>query len=119
MGGAPSSSAPGPPACAGHDAVADLGEPAERARFRTHCQTHAFSSANPRKPAFPCIDPTNCKTFLRSRPHVLTMKIDEVLYELERVWEAGSLPGRQAAEFNAALRALWRDLAQEPPARRS
>jgi hypothetical protein len=23
-------------------------------------------------------------------------------------WEAGSLPGKQAAEFNAALRVLWR-----------
>jgi len=39
-------------------------------RFRTHCQAHAFSSANPRKPAFPCIDPRDCKTIFgrRSRP---------------------------------------------------
>jgi hypothetical protein len=46
------------------------------------------------------------------------MKIDEVLYELERAWEAGSLPGRQVAEFNAALRELWRLVQQEQPAAR-
>ena len=86
-------------------------------RFRTHCQTHAFSNANPRKPAFPCIDPANCKTFLRSRPHLIAMKIDEVMRELERAREAGSLPGRQSCEHNAALRELWRLLQQQPAAR--
>jgi hypothetical protein len=83
-------------------------------RFRTHCQTHAFSNANPRKPAFPRIDPANCKTFLRSRPHLIAMKIDEVLYELERA-QAHAYPGREAVERDAVLRALWRDL-QQPPA---
>jgi hypothetical protein len=32
-------------------------------RFRSPRQAHAFSNANPRKPAFPCIDPANCKTY--------------------------------------------------------
>jgi hypothetical protein len=34
--------------------------------FRLFCsrhQAHAFSKPNPRKPAFPYIDPANCKTF--------------------------------------------------------
>jgi len=34
--------------------------------FRLFCsrhQAHAFSKPNPRKPAFPCIDPANCKTY--------------------------------------------------------
>jgi hypothetical protein len=44
------------------------------------------------------------------------MDTTKILYELERVWE-GSLPGRQAAEFNAALRALWRDLRRQQAAR--
>ena len=43
-------------------------------------------------------------------------RIDEILYELERTWEAGSLPGRQACEFNAALRELHRLQQQEPAA---
>jgi hypothetical protein len=42
---------------------------------------------------------------------------DEFIHTLERTWEAGSLPGRQAAEFNAALRELWRLLQQQPTAR--
>jgi hypothetical protein len=29
-------------------------------------QAHAFSSANPRKPAFPRIEPANCKTLFRT-----------------------------------------------------
>jgi hypothetical protein len=52
-------------------------------------------------------------------PHLIRMEVVTIMRELERIWEAGSLPGRQAAEFNAALRQLRRDLAQEPPARRS
>jgi hypothetical protein len=37
--------------------------------FRLFCsrhQAHAFSKPNPRKPAFPCIDPANCKTLFRT-----------------------------------------------------
>jgi hypothetical protein len=48
----------------------------------------------------------------------MKMQIDQVLYELERAWEAGSLPGRQAAEFNAALRALWQGVRQQQPTTR-
>jgi hypothetical protein len=33
----------------------------------------------------------------------MKMQIDEILYELERAWEAGSLPGRQTAERNSHL----------------
>jgi hypothetical protein len=36
------------------------------------------------------------------------MKTDEILLALERCWEAGSLPGRQAAEGDSVLRELWR-----------
>jgi len=38
--------------------------------FYSRHQAHAFSNANPRKPAFPCIDPRDCKTIFgrRSRP---------------------------------------------------
>jgi hypothetical protein len=42
------------------------------------------------------------------------MKIDEVLYELERA-QAHAYPGREAVERDAVLRALWREL-QQPPA---
>jgi hypothetical protein len=45
------------------------------------------------------------------------MDVGTILRELERAWEAGSLPGRQRAEFNAALRELWRLLEQQPAAR--
>jgi hypothetical protein len=41
------------------------------------------------------------------------MDVVTILRELERVWEAGSLPGRQAAEFNAALRSLQQLLEQQ------
>jgi hypothetical protein len=36
------------------------------------------------------------------------MQTDEIMRALERAWEAGALPGRQAAEHNAALRELHR-----------
>ena len=42
------------------------------------------------------------------------MKIDEVLYELERA-QAYAYPGREAVERDAVLRELWREL-QRPPA---
>jgi hypothetical protein len=42
--------------------------------------------------------------------------IDAIVRELERAWEAASLPGRQVAEFNAALRELWRLVQQQPAA---
>ena len=45
------------------------------------------------------------------------LKVDETLRELERTWEAGSLPGRQQAELNAALRELWQDLQRQPTVR--
>jgi hypothetical protein len=44
------------------------------------------------------------------------LKVDETC-ELERTWEAGSLPGRQTAEFNAALRELHRLLDRDGRAR--
>jgi hypothetical protein len=31
--------------------------------FYSRHQTHAFSKPNPRKPAFPCINLANCKTY--------------------------------------------------------
>jgi hypothetical protein len=40
------------------------------------------------------------------------MDTTKILYELERAWEAGALPGRQTAEQNAAWRQLWRSLQQ-------
>jgi hypothetical protein len=43
------------------------------------------------------------------------MDVIEFIRGLERVWEAGSLPGRQNCEHNAAWRQLWREL-QRPPA---
>jgi hypothetical protein len=45
------------------------------------------------------------------------MDVVTILRELERAWEAGSLPGRQTAEFNAALRELWQLQQQQPTAR--
>jgi hypothetical protein len=45
------------------------------------------------------------------------MTIDVIMRALERAWEAGSLPGRQSCEHNAALRELWRLLQQQPAAR--
>ena len=45
------------------------------------------------------------------------MEIDEILRELESAWEAGSLPGRQMAEFNAAWRGMWQALQQRPATR--
>jgi len=36
-----------------------------------------------------------------------------ILHELERAWEAGSLPGRQSAELNSALRELHRLLLED------
>jgi hypothetical protein len=64
--------------------------------------------AEPEKARISLHRPGNCKTFLRPRPHLIRMKmqIDEILYELERAWEAGSLPGRQTAERNS----IWREL---------
>lgn len=46
----------------------------------------------------------------------MKVKVDEILRELDELWEAGSLPGRQQAELNAVLRALWQALQQQPPA---
>ena len=43
------------------------------------------------------------------------MDVTTILNELERAWEAGSLPGRQAAEPNAAWRQLWANLQRPPP----
>jgi hypothetical protein len=38
-----------------------------------------------------------------------------ILRGLERAWEAGRFAaGRQAAEFNAALRALWQTVQRQP-----
>ena len=48
--------------------------------FCSRHQAHAFSKANPRKPAFPRIDPADCKTFLRSRSHLIA--IDEFMRAL-------------------------------------
>jgi hypothetical protein len=45
------------------------------------------------------------------------MDVDKILHELARAWEVGSLPGRQAAEFNAAMRQLHRLLMPRAPAR--
>jgi hypothetical protein len=46
------------------------------------------------------------------------MDVTKILRELERAWEAGSLPGRQTAEHNAALRGLWQllQIQQQPAA---
>jgi hypothetical protein len=46
------------------------------------------------------------------------IRIDETLREMERVWEVGSLPGRQSCEQNEAWRQLWQSL-QEPTAARA
>ena len=40
------------------------------------------------------------------RPYFIGMKIEELLHELETQWDAASLPGREAAERNAAWRGL-------------
>src|SRR5262249_25059439 len=50
-------------------------------------------------------------------PHVIAMDLITILRELERAWEAGSLPGRQTAERNAALRELLWPLQQQPTTR--
>jgi hypothetical protein len=41
------------------------------------------------------------------------LKVVEIMRALERAWEAGSLPGKQCCEFNAALRALQQLLEQQ------
>jgi hypothetical protein len=53
-------------------------------------------------------------------PAPISSKMDttKILYELERVWEVGTLPGQQTAEQNEAWRQLWRIL-QEPTAARA
>ena len=87
-------------------------------RFCTHRQTHAFSSANPRKPAFPRIDPRDCKTFwsvltpLARRPHLIRMDVAKIMLELERAW-SHALPGREAVERDSVLRELHRRLGQD------
>jgi hypothetical protein len=43
----------------------------------------------------------------------MKLQVAEVMRELERAWEAGSLPGRQAADHNAAQRELHRLLDRE------
>jgi hypothetical protein len=43
------------------------------------------------------------------------MKIDELMRELERAW-AHALPGHEAAERDAVLRELWRELQRQPVA---
>jgi hypothetical protein len=43
------------------------------------------------------------------------MDVAKILYELDRAWEAGSLPGKQSCERSAAWRQLWANL-QRPPA---
>ena len=47
------------------------------------------------------------------------MDVAKILYELERTWEVGSSPGRQAAEFNAALREPQQILQQQVTASRA
>jgi hypothetical protein len=56
------------------------------------------------------------QVLLKSRRHHVLGMVDVavILHELERVWEAGSLPGKQSCEHNAALRELWRELQQQP-----
>jgi hypothetical protein len=46
------------------------------------------------------------------------MDTTKILRELERIWEAGTLPGRQTAEQNEAWRQLWQIL-QEPTTARA
>ena len=55
--------------------------------------------------------------FLARRPHLIGMQVDEIQRELEELWQAGSLPGRQAAEFNAVLRELWQELQRQQAVR--
>jgi len=52
---------------------------------------------------------------LARRPHLTGMKIDELMRELERAW-AHALPGHEAAERDAVLRELWRELQRQPVA---
>jgi len=47
----------------------------------------------------------------------MKVKVDELLRELETQWEAGSLPGRQAAELNAVWRSLWQIVQRQPGTR--
>ena len=42
------------------------------------------------------------------------MDVTTILHELERACEAGSLPGRQSCEHNAALRELQRQFFDPP-----
>jgi hypothetical protein len=53
-----------------------------------------------------------------SRHHLIPMDVAKILYELERAWEAGSLPGRQSCEHNAALREFHRLLDRIRPRER-
>jgi hypothetical protein len=46
------------------------------------------------------------------------IQADVILRELERAWEAGSLPGKQSCEQNAALRELRRQLDRIRPRER-
>ena len=84
-------------------------------RFRTHCQTHAFSSANPRKPAFPRIDPRDCKTSRGAPISPGMVNVITVMIELERAW-GHALPGHETGERDHVLRELQRLLQQQPVA---
>jgi hypothetical protein len=49
-------------------------------RFHSPSQVHAFSNANPRKLAFPCIDPRDCKTFLVGAHGLLELQRDRLAW---------------------------------------
>ena len=73
------------------------------------------SILTPRAAAPGRVRPECCWSPTAPAPISSKMETTKILRELERVWEAGGLPGRQAAEQNAALCELWRLL--QPTAR--